>query len=148
MKNYLKINHENRTLIMDRTFAKNADIVGSEEYNLLQTARKDYPTYAVTRRTIKKKETQEHYKGLTYEYMKWYIEEYEKTNLVLETLDELNELIAISKCHSRRYPVIKQWFLEKYPEVKEYGLEGAAALAHKQVEPKAYRIREVEDKIA
>ena len=26
MKNYLKINHEDRALVMDRTFAKNASI--------------------------------------------------------------------------------------------------------------------------
>ena len=36
MKNTLKINHENRTLVMDRTFAKAASFVGSNEYNLLQ----------------------------------------------------------------------------------------------------------------
>lgn len=43
MKNTLKINHENRTLVMDRTFAKAASFVGSNEYNLLQDARRDYP---------------------------------------------------------------------------------------------------------
>jgi hypothetical protein len=26
-----------------------------------------------------------------------------------------------SECHSRRFPVIKQWFLRKYPEVEKYG---------------------------
>ena len=31
MKNTLKINHENRTLVMDRTFAKAASFVGSNE---------------------------------------------------------------------------------------------------------------------
>ncbi|MBR5640649.1 MAG: hypothetical protein IKW92_00775 [Firmicutes bacterium] len=129
MKNYLKINHEERTLIMDRTFAKNAEIVGSREYNLLQEARKDYPSYTPIRRTIKKKETQERYKGLTYEYMEWYINEFETKENLWKSLDELNEKIAISKCHSRRYPVIKEWFLEKYPEVKKYGVIERAAAA-------------------
>ena len=34
-------------------------------------------------------------------------------------------MILISKCHSnaKRYPVIKNWFLEKYPEVKEFGMK-------------------------
>lgn len=45
MKNTLKINHENRTLVMDKTFAKAASFVGSNEYNLLQNARRDYPAY-------------------------------------------------------------------------------------------------------
>ena len=66
MKNTLKINHENRTLVMDRTFAKAASFVGSNEYNLLQDARRDYPSYQVPLRSIKKKEDQESYRGLTY----------------------------------------------------------------------------------
>ena len=66
MKNTLKINHENRTLVMDRTFAKAASFVGSNEYNLLQDARRDYPSYQVTLRSIKKKEDKERYRGLTY----------------------------------------------------------------------------------
>ena len=61
MKNILKINHENRTLVMDRTFAKAASFVGSNEYNLLQDARRDYPSYQVTLRSIKKKEDKESY---------------------------------------------------------------------------------------
>lgn len=57
MKNTLKINHENRTLVMDRTFAKAASFVGSNEYNLLQDARRDYPSYQVTLRSIKRRKT-------------------------------------------------------------------------------------------
>ena len=129
MTNILKVNHAERTLVMDRTFAKNADIVGSNEYNRLQMARRDYPGYTTVRRTIKKKEAQEHYKGLTYEYMEWYISEYETRENLWKSLDELHQMIDISKGHSRRYPVIKSWFLEKYPEVKEYGTEKFAAPA-------------------
>lgn len=40
-------------------------------------------------------------------------------------LDELEEMISISHCHSqsRRYPVIKKWFLDKYAQVLEFGVE-------------------------
>ena len=65
MTNYLKVDHANHRLIMDKTFAKNAAIVGSPEYNLLQSSRRDYPNYEVVRRTIKKNASMEHYKGLT-----------------------------------------------------------------------------------
>ena len=34
MTNTLKINHANRTIVMDRTFAKNAVDTRSEEYKL------------------------------------------------------------------------------------------------------------------
>jgi len=37
----------------------------------------------------------------------------------------------ISQCHSqsKRYPVIKKWFLEKYPEVKKFGVPKEEASA-------------------
>ena len=42
MTNFLRLDSENRRLIMDKTFAKNAQIVGSTEYDMLQRARSDY----------------------------------------------------------------------------------------------------------
>ena len=51
----------------------------------------------------------------------------------------------IAECHSKafRYPVIKAWFLDKYPEVKNFGMKvEAAAEAQEQEET------EVEDNIA
>ena len=119
----MKLDHENRKIVMDRTFASKAELVGSEEYNLLQQCRRDYPTYLVTRKTIKKKATQEHYRGLTYDYMKEYINKYDTENKEAN-LALLDEMIDISKCHSnfKRYPVIKQWFLDTYPDVKKFGI--------------------------
>ena len=138
MTNYLRVEHEKRQLIMDRTFAKQASIVGTVEYAQLQEARRDYPTYAVIRRQIKKKPDQEHYKGLTYDYMRAYIankyagtdkdtDEKQKTAMK-EALDVLEDKILISKCHSntQRYPAIKNWFLATYPEVKEVFKNDAA----------------------
>ena len=54
MTNYLKVDYENNSLVMDRTFAKSAQIAGSNEYRLLQEARIAYPNYTVTVRHIKK----------------------------------------------------------------------------------------------
>lgn len=123
MKNYLKLDHQNRKIVMDRTFAKNSEIVGSDEYNLLQQCRRDYPTYLVTRKTINKKADQEHYRGLTYTFMENYIKDHDAENGE-ENLKTLKEKIDISKCHSlcNRYPKVKEWFLETYPEVKEFGM--------------------------
>ena len=119
MKNTLKINHENRTLVMDRTFAKAASFVGSNEYNLLQDARRDYPSYQVTLRSIKKKEDKESYRGLTYQYMENYI----ATNAnAARIMEEYRELRLQAECHSIRYPNIKKWFLAKYPEIAQFGV--------------------------
>jgi diaminopimelate decarboxylase len=39
-------------------------------------------------------------------------------------LDELDEMIGISRAHSlgKRYPTIKAWFLERYPAYAEFGM--------------------------
>ena len=123
MTNYAKIDHANRRIIMDRTFAKNSEIVGSVEYNQLQACRKDYPTYEVVRREIRKNPTQEHYKGLTYDFMRWYIQKVEGDNAA-EVLKTFEDLIDISKCHSvsKRYPTIKARFLACYPEIANFSV--------------------------
>ena len=120
MKNTLTLNHNNRTIVMDRTFAKNAMNTMSQEYTHLQRVRQDYPNYQVVQKHIKVNDTKETYKGLTYNYMREYIKSHEETE---ETLKELEEQILISKCHGTafRYPCVKQWFLNKYPEIAKFG---------------------------
>ena len=123
MTNYAKVDHTNRRIVMDRTFAKNAEIVGSTEYEKLQACRKDYPTYTVVRREIKKNPNQVRYGGLTYQYMEDYIMTHESRETLNAVLDEFNEMLLISRGYSKafRYPTIKRWFLLKYPEFAEFG---------------------------
>ena len=66
MKNTLKLSHAKREIVMDATFARNAENTMSPEYAHLQTVRRDYPDYTVIRRTIKRNANKESYKGLTY----------------------------------------------------------------------------------
>jgi len=124
MKNTLRLDHHNRTIIMDRTFAKYAANTMSTEYAHLQAVRQDYPNYTVTQRQIKRKATKECYRGLTYEYMEDYIKTHGSKEEVTTNLADYKELKLISQCHStsRRYPTIKKWFLAKYPEVMEFGV--------------------------
>ena len=122
MKNVLKVNHENKAIVMDRTFAKLAENTRSDEYAHLQQVRRDYPDYTVSIRTIKRNSEKETYKGLTYEYMEDYILRHESEENALAIIKEFNELRTISKCHKQglRYPTIKRWFLEKYPEIVDF----------------------------
>ena len=124
MTNILRVDHENKTLVMDKTFEKNSSIFGSRESQMLEEARRAYPTYTVARRQIKKNTHQEHYNGLTYEYMKWYIQTHEEGEALTTIIKEFDELLLISKCHSKgkRYPTIKKWFLDQYKEVKTFGM--------------------------
>lgn len=69
-----------------------------------------------------------YYKGLTYSYMRSYISTHEPKETLEEVLREFDEMILISQCHGRqlRYPTIKKWFLAKYPEVAQFGVEPEA----------------------
>ena len=124
MKNKLLINHTNRTIIMDRTFAKYAANTRSEEYAHLQRVRQDYPEYEVIRRKINSNNNKETYRGLTYEYMEDYILTHGTPEEIKKNLKIYDEKKLISECHSkaRRYPVIKSWFLETYPEIMKFGM--------------------------
>ena len=120
MKNTLRLNHAERTIVMDKTFAKFAANTMSAEYAHLQQVRQDYPLYTVVQRHIRKNTKQEHYHGLTYRYMEDYIASH-------GTADDrriYDEKKLISECHSKsfRYPVIKSWFLERFPEIKTFGV--------------------------
>ena len=120
MKNTLRLNHTERTIVMDRTFAKFAANTMSAEYAHLQQVRQDYPTYSIVQRHIRKNTKQEHYHGLTYRYM----EDYITTHGSAEDRRIYDEKKLISECHSKsfRYPVIKSWFLERFPEIKNFGV--------------------------
>lgn len=62
MNTGLTINTAANTIEMTKEFARKARYFGTDEYKLLQDARKDYPTFSVaTRKTVSK----ESYKGLT-----------------------------------------------------------------------------------
>lgn len=124
MRGKLTVDHSNNKIIMDRTFAKYEKDTFSEEYAHLQQVRRDYPTYRVELRKIKRNSDKETYKGLTYEYMEKYIVKHEPADTRKSVLMEFEDMIFISQCHSKakRYPVIKNWFLEKYPEIVKFGM--------------------------
>lgn len=136
MNNVLRLNYEKQTIVMDRTFAKYAENTRSEEYAHLQQVRRDYPEYQVIMRHIKRNSEMEHYKGLTYEYMEDYIMTHGSVSEIKANLEKYEELRLIAECHSkaRRYPVIKSWFLETYPEIVKFG--------NKEEKPKILQIGE------
>lgn len=123
-KSKMKVLYAEGVIEMNTTFAKMMENPLSEEYALLQKIRMENPTFAVRRRQIKKNPNKECWKGLTYEYMEGYIATHENDEHRDAVLAKFAELQLISRCHSNvhRYPVIKQWFLNKYPEIAEFGM--------------------------
>ena len=123
MKNTLKINHANHTIVMDRTFAKFAANTFTDEYAHLQQVRRDYPNYQVVRRHIRTNNDKKTYKGLTYGYMEDYILTHGSQEERIASFNDYTEMRIIAECHGKafRYPVIKSWFLAKYPEIASFG---------------------------
>ena len=122
--NTIRIDHATKRIIMDSMFYKNSADPRNEEYTVLQNVRRDYPTYTPIQRTIKKNPAKKTYSGLTYAYMEDYILTHESPETVEAVFTEFNEMVLISQCHSQafRYPTIKKWFLNKYPEILKFGL--------------------------
>jgi len=118
MTNYLKIDHEKRVLLQDKTFAKNASYAGTKEYYLLQEAQKNYPTYTPTIRKIQRNEKKETFAKVSYEFMENYIKKF--ANDKEKALEEFNNVRFIAEGVKNSYPKVKKWFLERYPEIKDF----------------------------
>lgn len=130
--NNLTVNSKKHTIEMTKKFAKSASRVGSEEYNLLQATRKDYPNYSiVTKATATKK--RETFKGLTFDYMEKYIKTHDDENnsimaeyeMMRGTSEEAQEMLA----ESMSYHEIKDWFFKKYPAIAEFHKKREALVA-------------------
>ncbi len=127
MKNVLKIDFTNRKIIMDRTFARLVEDTSSPEYDHLQRVRQDYPDFRVEQRRIGKNPGKKTYCGLTYDYMEGYI----LAHGTPEIAKEFFHMREISECQTKaqRYPVIKGWFLDKFPEIVQFGVIKDASTA-------------------
>ena len=124
-KSAVKVKHAEQKIEMNTTFAKMIENPLSDEYALLQKLKMENPEFKVSRRKIKSNPNKDSYKGLTYEYMKKYIlahddEEgsimaifHEMRGTIVEGDDEL-------QAESLTYGEIKMWFLDTYPEIKNF----------------------------
>ena len=136
------INEKKRTIEMSKKDYASACKFGSEEYVDLQEVRRAYPDYRVI--AVKSKVSGANvYKGLTYSFMEKYImnhDDEEKTAMkeYLDMKDKAEEFGAGSDA----YQNIREWFIEKYPEIEEYHKE----MEQKKKERKEKREEEMEAK--
>ena len=118
----IRVDYPGRKIVLSSAFEKKAFIPGTDEYDALQAVRAAHPGFTLAARQFKKNAKQEHYRGLTYDFMREYISRHETDSKPV--LAELDEMIGISKGHSlgKRYPTIKAWFLERYPAYAKFGM--------------------------
>ncbi len=125
MNGRIIIDYEKKQIKYTKDFAACITDPTSDEYALLQRTRLDYPDFTVIRRTIKTNPTKKAYKGLTYDYMRNYINNHEPKATAAIVLAEFDEMKTIGDCHKNAftYATIKKWFLNRYPAIAEFGLE-------------------------
>ncbi len=122
----ITINTKARTIEMNKTFAKAASLFGSEEYRQLQEARRDYPSYRVV--TVKQKGTgKADFASLSFDFMDKYIANHDVSDDLkveyrsLRGLDENG--VAVD------FQIIKDWFLNIFPEFEQARKERIELLA-------------------
>lgn len=117
------VDYRTRTITLSSAFERKALTPGTAEYAQLMEVRHEFPDFRLSTRQFKTNSKQDRYKGLTYDYMRWYIRKVEGDNAPA-VLSWLESLIDISTGHStgKRYPIVKQWFLNRYPEFAEFGM--------------------------
>ena len=136
MTRAIRLNHFSKEILISKTFQKAAMNPNSMEYKDLAEVMEKHPDYTISHRAIKKNTHKETYAGLTYEYMRDYIIFTSTKEEEAKNVAEFDELILISRCQPKnlRYPTIKKWFLAKYPEIAEFGIE-TVRKAQRETEP-------------
>ena len=112
------INAAKKEIIITKKFEKAANSIGSREYNELVVLMKDFPTFSIVVKEIKKSTSKKKYNGLTIEEMKRFIGTQSEEEVIL-----FERVVAIAKHKKGSYAITKKWFLNKYKDAYEKELE-------------------------
>ena len=112
------INAAKKEIIITKKFEKAANSIGSREYNELVVLMKDFPTFSIVVKEIKKSTSKKTYNGLTIEEMKRFIGTQSEEEVIL-----FERVVAIAKHKKGSYEITKKWFLNKYKDAYEKELE-------------------------
>ena len=131
----ITISARTRSLNLTKTFAAKAAIFGTDEYKMLQEARRDYPGYKVS--VVKSKagktdKEQDIFKGLNYDYMEKYIEAHDDDGSIMAEYLDLRGKSAEAKelqAGSASYLEIRSWFLKTFPAIEAFYAKRAKILA-------------------
>ena len=120
----ITIDAKKNAIEITKKFERAASKFGSDEYKALQEVRRDYPNFTIEVIGSKSSSSKNSYKGLTYDYMKKYIESHDddEKSIMKEFLDLRGESEeAIEACaESLSYVDIREWFLGKFPAIKAF----------------------------
>ena len=126
----ITISARTHSLVLTKSFAAKAAIFGSDEYKMLQEARRDFPGYKVT--VGKTKEAKNIYAGLDYAYMEKYIaahDDAEKSIMAeYQMLRGKSDDALEIQAGSASFLEIRAWFLKTFPAIEAFYTKRAALL--------------------
>ena len=115
------INRAKRTIEITKKFDNASKRYGTDEYDILQNIRREYPNFKIT--VIKRNTKKDIYKGLTPKKIKDFIIRHDDDEKSM--MKAYNEFIGVfdgnfSAETKKSIKDIREWFLEQFPDVKAY----------------------------
>ena len=110
-----ELNYTDNTIIVTKSFLKEAGTIGSAAYKELAQVRRDLPDFRIVQREIRKKPGKQSYGKLTYKVMGEFIEAQEEGN-ASAVLAEFKHVQQLSKVMNGSYAYVKTWFLKRYED--------------------------------
>lgn len=129
MKNLFAYDFTNNTIVASKAALKKAGNPTTPEYKALMKMIAEQPTFKVVEKTINTKSGKTTYKGLTIEMMESYINAQENPVALCEEFESIRQFAKNNK--QREYPLLKQWFVEKFKE--QYKMTDAKKIHAKHV---------------
>ena len=120
----MTINYTSMTIEMTKAESKAASKFGTDAYKDLIAAMQQFPTYKILVMTRAATKKSFDYKGLTYDYMKKYIQAHDDEQKTImaefEMLRGESNDAKDALAESCSYQEIKEWFLNKFPAIKQF----------------------------
>lgn len=117
IKNPIRIQREDRTILVSKAFLKRADLFGTDEFKLLEEARSAYPDFKVVPRSIAKSDKVRPHLRLSYERMEKYISTHDHAK---ERMREYEEIRFKAECQSKTFSKVVEWFMACYSEIDDF----------------------------
>lgn len=118
------IDYAKNTITLTKAFAKQAQNPTTKEFRELAKLHKNFPDFAITKRTATVNDDKEVHSGLSIPWMTNYIKTYIKDEAAIAEFEEVKNFY---RGMSGYYGKVKGWFLNKYPNYKEVNFADVAA---------------------
>ena len=118
IKNPIRIDRDNKRIVVSKAFLAKANVHGTKEYETLEKVRTDYPDYAVEARSIRKNPNQNRrHLRISYPYIEKYISLHENAE---KRMKEYLEMRLRADCQVSSFSDVKKWFVACYPEIDDF----------------------------